>query len=54
MSGAKNVVSFLNKCLQTFGSQGGLDNALMACKVVGGSPGQCTFSMVVDKAHANL
>jgi len=54
MSGAKNVVSFLNKCLNTFADQGGLDSALKACKVVAGSPGQCTLSMVVDKPHANL
>ena len=54
MSGAKNVMSFLNMCVKTFADQGGLDSALKACKVVAGSPGQCTFSMVVDKSHANL
>ena len=54
MSGAKNVVSFLNKCVKTFADNGGLDSALQALKVVSGSPGHCTMSMVVEKAHANM
>ena len=54
MSGAKNVLSFLNQCVKTFADQAGLDSALHACKVVSGSPGTCTMSLVVDKAHANM
>ena len=54
MSGAKNVVSFLNKCVKTFADNGGLDSALQALKVISGSPGHCTMSMVVEKAHANM
>jgi acyl-coenzyme A thioesterase 13 len=54
MAGAgSRVKTLLHQILKTVGEGEGLDSALSACKVISGSPGACTLSMVVDKPHTN-
>jgi len=53
MAAGNGIKTFLKQVLQQMSKGGDLDAALAGCKVVAASPGACTLSMQVEKAHSN-